>query len=411
MKTLYLDCAMGAAGDMLTAALLELLPDRDAAVAELNAIGIPGVVYDCETVLRCGIRGSHMSVKVNGQEESETMHHHHDQDHHDHGTHHDHDHGTHSHSHTGLHSIAHIVRDHLALPEDVKSDILAVYDLLAQAESQAHGIPVTDIHFHEVGTMDALADITAVCFLLHRLAPERIVASPVCTGSGQVRCAHGILPVPTPATAYLLQDIPAYGGTIRTELCTPTGAALLKHFVTRFDQMPVMTTHAVGYGMGTKEFEAANCLRAFWGETAEEDGQVAELACNLDDMTAEDVAFAMETLLDAGALDVWCSPVTMKKSRPGTVLTLLCREEDRQRMAALLLRHTTTIGVREHLCRRYTLTRRQDTVETPYGPVKRKTSAGYGVERAKYEYEDLARIARERGLTLAEVRALADGVQ
>ena len=182
----------------------------------------------------------------------------------------------------------------------------------------------------------------------------------------------------------------------------------MKHFASRFCEMPVMTTQAVGYGMGTKEFEAANCLRAFWGDTAETGGQGAELSCNVDDMTAEDMAFAMETLLKAGALDVWAAPVTMKKSRPGTVLTVLCREGDRAEMAALLLRHTTTIGVREHLCRRYTLTRTQDTVDTLYGPVRRKTSQGYGVTRSKYEYEDLARIADAQGLSLAEVRALAE---
>ena len=397
MKTLYLDCAMGAAGDMLTAALLELMPDRDAALADLNAIGVQGVVYGYETVTRCGVQGTHMSVKIDGAEESEAMHDHH----------HDHDHG-HEHHHTGLHGIGHLVRDHLRLPEAVKADVLAVYDLIAQAESHVHGVPVENIHFHEVGTMDALADVAAVCLLLHRLAPGEIVASPVCVGGGQVRCAHGLLPVPAPATAYLLQGVPAYGGTVRAELCTPTGAALLKHFASRFGEMPVMTTRAVGYGMGTKEFEAANCLRAFWGDTAETGGQVAELSCNVDDMTAEDMAFAMETLLKAGALDVWAAPVTMKKSRPGTVLNVLCREGDRAEMAALLLRHTTTIGVREHLCRRYTLTRTQDTVDTPYGPVRRKNSRGYGVTRSKYEYEDLARIAGEHGLSLAEVRALVE---
>ncbi len=268
MKTLYLNCGMGAAGDMLTAALLELMPDREAAIAELNAIGIPAVTYSCETVTRCGIRGTHMSVKVNGVEESETMHDHsHDHDH-GHEHHHDHDRGSggHHHHHTGLHRIEHIVRDHLDLPETVKDDVLAVYGLIAEAESHAHGVPVTDIHFHEVGTMDALADVSAVCLLLHQLAPEQIVASPVCVGGGQVRCTHGILPVPTPATAYLLQGIPAYGGPIQTELCTPTGAALLKHFITRFGEMPVMTASAIGYGMGTKEFDAANCICAFYGE-------------------------------------------------------------------------------------------------------------------------------------------------
>ena len=168
-----------------------------------------------------------------------------------------------------MHRIGHIVRDHLNLPEKVKEDVLAVYGMIAEAESHAHGVPVTEIHFHEVGTMDALADVSAVCLLLHKLAPEQIVASPVCMGSGQVRCAHGILPVPTPATAYLLQGIPAYSGDIKTELCTPTGAALLKRFVSRFGGMPVITTQAIGYGMGTKEFDAANCICAFWGETAE----------------------------------------------------------------------------------------------------------------------------------------------
>ena len=174
MKTLYLNCGVGAAGDMLTAALLELMPDKAGAIAELNAIGIPNVVYGYETVTRCGIRGTHMSVKVNGVEESEAMHDHH----HDHEHHHDHDHGEHHHHHTGLHGIEHIVRDHLNLPETVKEDVLAVYGMIAEAESHAHGVPVTEIHFHEVGTMDALADVSAVCLLLHKLAPEQIVASP-----------------------------------------------------------------------------------------------------------------------------------------------------------------------------------------------------------------------------------------
>ena len=393
MKTLYLDCGMGAAGDMLTAALLELMPDREAAVAELNAAGVPGVAYSCEAVTRCGIRGTHMSVQVNGVEESESMH-----DHHRHEGHH----------HAGLHGIEHIVREHLHLPEQVREDVLAVYGLLAEAESHVHGMPVTEIHFHEVGTMDALADITAVCLLLYKLSSEQIIASPVCVGGGQVRCAHGILPVPAPATAYLLRGIPAYSGAIQTELCTPTGAALLKRFVSRFEPMPVMAADAVGYGMGTKELETANCLRAFWGETATDAGQVAELRCNLDDMTAEAIAFAMETLLEAGALDVWAAPITMKKSRLGTLLTVLCREDDRRRMAELLFRHTTTIGIREQLCRRYTLERREETVATPYGPVRRKISSGYGVTRTKCEYEDLHRIAREQALPLETVRDAAE---
>ena len=389
MRILYLECNMGAAGDMLAAALLELMPDREEALAELNGIGIPRVTYSRETVCRCGICGTHLAVTIDGEEESEDMHAHR----------HPHD----GHHHGSLHKIEHLVTGHLALPDAVKEDVLAVYRLIAEAESAVHGVPVTEIHFHEVGTMDALADIAAVSLLLHKLAPDQILASPICVGSGQVKCAHGVLPVPAPATAHLLKGVPSYSGAIQTELCTPTGAALLKRFASGFGERPTMQVGAIGYGMGKKELDAANCVRAFWGETTETGGDVRELSCNLDDMTAEAVAFAMETLLEAGALDVWTTPITMKKSRLGTMLSLLCREEDSQRMAELLFRHTTTIGVREYACRRYTLDRTVDTVSTPYGDVRRKTSCGYGVTRKKYEYEDLARIARDYNMALNEV--------
>jgi uncharacterized protein (DUF111 family) len=162
--------------------------------------------------------------------------------------------------------IGHIVKDHLDLPENVKEDILAVYRLIAEAESKVHGMPVEEVHFHEVGTMDALADVTAVCMLMNMIGAEKITASPVNTGSGTVRCAHGILPVPAPATANILMGIPAYSNNIKGELCTPTGAALLKHFVDDFGPMQVMKTEAIGYGMGTKDFEQANCVRIMLGE-------------------------------------------------------------------------------------------------------------------------------------------------
>lgn len=259
MRILYLDCGMGAAGDMLAAALLELLPEADRApfVQELNSLGIPGVEFAAEPSVKCGITGTHMAVRVNGESEGGEHHHHH----------HEHEHGhSHEHHHSGMHDIEHIVSGHLNVPEAVKADILSVYNLIAEAESHAHGVPVTEIHFHEVGTIDAIADVTAVCLLMDRLAPEQVIASPVHVGCGQVKCAHGILPVPAPATAHILTGVPVYGGKINGELCTPTGAALLKHFASRFGDMPVMTLRSVGYGMGSKDFEAANCLRAMLGE-------------------------------------------------------------------------------------------------------------------------------------------------
>lgn len=388
MKTLYLDCSMGAAGDMLTAALLELLPDPEAFVAGLNGLGLPGVEFRREDAVKCGIAGTHMSVLVHGQEEDN----------------HDHDHGGHSHSHSGLSDIRHLVQEHLQVPEPVKADILAVYDLLAQAESRVHGVPVTQIHFHEVGTLDALADVTAVCLLMNRLAPDTVLASPVHVGSGRIRCAHGLLPVPAPATAELLRDVPIYGGKIAGELCTPTGAALLTHFVDRFGHMPPMRTQAIGYGMGKKDFEAANCIRAFLGQTEDLSDTVLELSCNVDDMTGEELGFALERLLEGGALEAYTIPIGMKKSRPGVLLRVLCSPERREDMLELLFRHTSTIGIREYETRRYVLRRTETQVSTPWGPVRRKDVNGYGVQRAKYEYEDLAGIAREQGLGLRQVQ-------
>lgn len=390
MKTLYLDCSMGAAGDMLAAALLELLPDPDAFVAELNALAIPGVKFSREASVKCGITGTHLQVTVHGEEEGAHDHHHaHSHDHH----------------HASLHDIEHIVRGHLSLPATVADNVMAVYRLIADAESKAHGKPVSEIHFHEVGTMDAIADITAVCLLMHRLAPDEVIVSPVHVGSGQVHCAHGILPVPAPATATILQDVPIYGGSIQGELCTPTGAALLKHFANSFGEMPVMRTSAIGYGMGQKDFPAANCVRALLGERSAASDDVIELCCNIDDMTGEAIGYAFDKLFAAGALDVYTIPIGMKKSRPGHLLHVICREADKDALVRALFAHTTTIGIRENRFRRYTLDRRIETIETADGPVRRKCSTGYGVSREKFEHDDLARIADAQGLSLREAEA------
>lgn len=403
MKTLYLDCSMGAAGDMLAAALLELLPDPDAFVAELNALAIPDVRFFREASVKCGITGTHLQVTVHGEEE--VAHDHHHAHPHDHAHAHHHDHAHSHHHHAGLHDIEHIVRGHLSLPATVADDVMAVYRLIADAESKAHGKPVSEIHFHEVGTMDAIADITAVCLLMHRLAPDEIIVSPVHVGSGQVHCAHGILPVPAPATATILQDVPIYGGSIQGELCTPTGAALLKHFASRFGEMPVMRTSAIGYGMGKKDFPAANCVRALFGERSAASDDVIELCCNIDDMTGEAIGYAFDKLFAAGALDVYTIPIGMKKSRPGHLLHVICCEADKDALVRALFAHTTTIGIRENRFRRYTLDRRIEPIETADGPVRRKCSTGYGISREKFEHDDLARIADAQGLSLREAEA------
>lgn len=389
MSILYLDCGMGAAGDMLTAALLELFPHPEKMVEALNALGVPGVRYQRELTQKCGITGTHMHVYVGDTEEGEHSHAHHE--------HHDH-------PHSSMEQLEHWI-GHIQASDAVKNNIRAVYNRIAQVESAVHGVSIQEIHFHEVGSLDALADVTAVCYLMEQLGNPTVYASPVHVGSGHVSCAHGILPVPTPATAEILKGIPIYGGQILGELCTPTGAALLKQFVAEFGNMPVMTPQAVGYGMGKKDFAMVNCVRAVLGSDSREGtDSIVELRCNLDDMTAEDIGFAMEQLLRAGAPEVFTTPIGMKKNRPGTMLTVLCRANQREEMVRLLLRHTSTLGIRESVCRRFTLTRREETVDTPYGKVRCKISEGYGVCRRKPEYDDLSAIAEAQQLPLSEIR-------
>lgn len=387
MKTLYIECNMGAAGDMLMAALLELHPNPDDFLCRLNALDIPNVHIEKKTGKKCGIVGTHIKVTVDGTEESEHIHeHHHNLEHH----------------HSSIKDIEHIV-GHLNLSKKVYNDVISVYRIIAEAESKVHNCEIQDIHFHEVGTMDAIADITGVCMLIDEINADEIMASAVNTGSGYVKCAHGILPVPAPATAYILRGVPIYGGDIRGELCTPTGAALLKHFVSRFDSMPIMNVHKIGYGLGTKDFERANCVRAFIGEISKNADRVAELVCNIDDMSGERIGFAMDRLFAAGALEVFTVPVGMKKNRPGVLLTCLCRENKKEEMIRLIFKYTSTIGIRENLLNRYVLDRTERVVSTKYGQIRVKESKGYGVVKTKAEYDDLEKMAVENNIDISDI--------
>ncbi len=386
MRTLYLDCSMGAAGDMLAAALLELYGDRDGFIGRMNALGIPGVTVRAEDRTSCGVRGTRFRVSVLGGEE--------------------HEHGRHG-QHRGISDIQGLIAS-LPLPGPVREDAAAVYSLIADAESRVHGVAVEQVHLHEVGALDAVADIAAVCTLMHELSPDTVCASPVNVGGGSVKCAHGVLPVPAPAAALLLQGVPIYGGG-DTELCTPTGAALLKYYVRSFSPLPAMTPEAVGYGMGSRDIAGAmNGLRAMLGGSPSGEGRVVELACNLDDMTGEDIGFAMERLLAAGALDVWTTPIGMKKCRPGVMLSCLCAVADADALLKCMFRHTSTLGIREYGPGRHTLSRRVRETQTSGGTLRVKTAVFEGQRRDKPEFEDLARIAREGDTPLAQLRREAE---
>ncbi len=434
MKTLFLECNMGASGDMLMGALYELLSDseKDTFLKSMNSLFPKQLMLSASPSEKCGIWGTKMNVVILGQEE--------------HGTVSEECPQTEEHAHIHLHtSYPQMLEqiDKLPVSPSVKEHAKAVYTLIGNAESAAHHTDISQIHFHEVGTMDALMDVVGCCQLLELLNPEQIIASPIHVGSGSVRCAHGILPIPAPATAEILKDIPIYGGSTEGELCTPTGAALLKHFVSQFTTMPPMSIERTGYGMGSKDFATANCLRAFWGSLsilpvpsprqlpgtptpgavkAVHEGetrpdfyteqfhsldQILELSCNLDDMTPETISYATKLLRDAGALDVYTTPINMKKDRPGILLTVLCNVSEESRFSRLILTHTATRGIRIQPCYRRTLDAQFRKISTVYGEITIKISTGYGITKCKPEYEDVAAAARQCKVPFQTVYAAA----
>lgn len=396
MKILYIECSMGVAGDMLMGALYELLNDEDRKkfTDKMNSLGIEGLHVEAVPSVKCGINGTHMNVTVDGHEELES---HHSEHHHHHGA--------------SMHDIRHVI-DAAGISENVKKNAVEVYECIAQAESRVHGKSADEIHFHEVGSKDAMADVIGCCMLIDIIGADRIVVSPVTTGFGNVRCAHGILPVPAPATALILNDVPLRAGSIEGELCTPTGAALVKHYADEFGNMPQMTVSRIGYGMGTKDFAAANCVRVFVGIQATRTAKtIVQLCCNIDDMTAEELGYAAELLMDEGALDVYTTAIGMKKSRPGTLLTVMCREEDRERIAGLIFRNTTTLGMRVYHCERMILERSEKTLHTEFGDVRCKEASGYGVVRSKLEYDDVRRLAKSSGRSIREIRDIIENME
>ena len=403
MKTIFFECNMGAAGDMLMSALYEICEEKEWFLHTMRKVFLPyGVTISAESSVKCGVRGTHMNISVHGIEEfssdaplpsgkhtqplkNETPAHDSQE--------------TGKQFHTDCTSLLTKIQS-LALPDTVKEEVAAIYHLIGDAESKVHGIPIDQIHFHEIGTLDALADIVGCALLIHSIAPEQILCTPIHVGNGFVRCAHGVLPVPAPATAELLKGIPYYTGSITSELCTPTGAAILKHYVSRFFSMPTLTTSAIGYGMGQKDFEFANCVRVFLGETAPQkkedlddvlpaDDSVLSVSCNIDDMTGEALGLATEIMMAAGALDVYTIPVQMKKNRPGILLTCICEPEEREKFTGLFFLHTSTRGVRYQLFERAKLESTFETRTSAYGDIRIKRSRGYGIEKEKPEFEDL----------------------
>ena len=431
-KILYLDCFSGISGDMLVGALLDAGAPFDALERVVESLGLEGVSIGRERVDRAGIGATKFRV-ADGAAPADGGHdHHHDHahghaDHHDHahgheGHGHDHQHHGHQHEtgagpahhHRGLSEITAIV-DRAALPAAARERAAGLFRRLAEVEAGIHGVPVEEVHLHEVGAIDSIVDITLAVAALEWLAPDRVVVSPLNVGSGTVVCEHGELPVPAPATVELLAGAPVYARGPSVELVTPTGALLATAYADAFGPLPPMRVERIGYGAGNRDLPARpNVLRALVGAADEEpaDAAVSErvvvLECEIDDMNPQLYGVLMERLTDAGAFDVFYAPIQMKKNRPGTLVTVVAPPARREALAGLLFAESTTIGVRVTETARERLDREVVTVESPIGPVRIKVARrGGAVVNAAPEFEDCARLAAERGLPVKTAQALA----
>jgi pyridinium-3,5-bisthiocarboxylic acid mononucleotide nickel chelatase len=420
-KSLYLDCISGISGDMLLAALIDLGADPDFIKKELLKLPIDDFDLWVETVDKRGITAKKLFLRLpEGGEE----HHHHDGEAHGHSHEHSHGHGQvigehHHHEHRKAAVILEMIRES-ELPERVKRRSLTIFEQIAAAEGKIHGIDPAKVHFHEVGAMDSIIDTVGICLALEALGIDTLLASTVPTGYGKVRMAHGLYPVPAPATAELLQGIPLAKSHSEGELTTPTGAGVLKALVSRFGPLELFTVEKIGYGAGTKDFAVPNVIRVLMGQShAAEDQQgdsaeretIAVLEAQVDDCTGETCGYVMERLFETGALDVYFTAVQMKKNRPGALVTVLCVPELADRLEELLLRESTTFGVRRNVWTRRILAREFAIRETPYGAVRVKIGRLDGeAVQATPEYEDVARLAREKSVPFLEVyRAAAHG--
>jgi uncharacterized protein (TIGR00299 family) protein len=456
-RTLYLDCFAGASGDMLLGAMLDCGLDFELLKTELRKLGVEGYELSLKRVDRSGIMASkfdvHLIEKTRGQghaaspEPATAREHSHEHEHshsHSHSHRHDHEHShshshsdgqshshehshSHSHSHSGSHEHSH-AHDHghrglseikrmievSALSERIKNRAKAIFQRIGEAESKIHGVPIETVHFHEVGAIDSIVDIVGACIGFDALQIDRILSSPLHVGSGTFKCAHGTYPVPGPATAELLKGVPIYSREIQGELVTPTGAAIISTLAEGYSQTPAMRIEKVGYGAGTREYpKFPNVLRAILGELEEDADRtpttVTVIEANIDDLNAQVFGYLMEKVLEAGALDIFYTPVQMKKNRPGVLLTVLCRPEDRGRMCDLLFRETTTLGVRYRDERREILMREFVTVDTEYGPIRIKVAKSNEGRVLNYspEFEDCRTAAEKHQAGLREIQTAA----
>lgn len=420
MKILHLDAFAGISGDMSVSALRDLGVPEDVFQSALASLGIDLPACTFERGERNGISGWRFRVKGHDEQEGNiATHHHHHQGHshaheanHDHPHDEEHDHG-HSHSHGRNHAEIRKILSESGLNPEVKNRALAVFQRIAIAEGAIHGVPPETVGFHEVGAEDSIADIVATCAGIAHLQIDQISCGPLIEGSGHIHCAHGTFPLPAPATLALLKGIPFRQVEEPWEHITPTGAAILAEYATTFGPMPEMSVSVIGYGLGSRVTpNRPNVLRLILGESLDSKNitsdEVVELRCNLDDLTPEHSASALEALLKAGALDVTLTPTVMKKGRAGWILEVLTHEEKAAELSELMLRQTTAFGVRQHRLNRLKLERHQREVETQYGMISVKVGSLRGeILQQSPEFSSCAEAAEKHDVSARLVHVAA----
>lgn len=385
MKILYYDCFAGISGDMHLGAMIDAGVDPQHLKEELKKLPVQGIRLEISRDKKNSIEGTRVKVVDENSQ--------------------------HEHVHRSLHDIESIIASS-ALDESTQNRALYMFKLIAKAEAKIHGTSIENVHFHEVGAIDSIADITGAAICLEYLNPDKIISSPVELGSGMVRCAHGLIPVPAPATSEILKDIPVKMGNTNHEATTPTGAAILAANVDEFSDKIHFNPIKIGYGIGARDADLPNILRVFLAEVSEKyktDGEAMMLETNIDDMSPEDYGYLMDLLFDHGAYDVFTSPVTMKKSRPATKISVLCSKSNQQMMAEILFRHSTTLGIRSTSVSKLMMAREIEEFTTSLGQVKIK-KALYNGELIKWkpEFEDCKSLARKHQLSIQQVRKIIE---
>ena len=405
MKTLYFDCSSGISGNMTLAALTEIIGDENYLVEELKKLHIDGYTIDISKKVKNGITGTHVDVILAHQHEHSHVHeeHEHHHEHEEHNHEHSYEHH-HHHEHRNLHDVCEII-DNSDIDEESKDLAKRIFMRVAKAESKVHNKPLDEVHFHEVGAIDSIVDIVGTAILINKIHPDKIISSVVNDGHGFIECAHGTMAVPVPATSEIFanSDVKFRQIDIDTELVTPTGAAIIAELSSEFTTLPAMKIQKIGWGAGTKDLKIPNILKVYYGEMQEKNQKIVVMETNIDDCSGEILGYTEELLFENGALDVFYTPIFMKKNRPAYRLTVVCKEPDMQTLQNIIFRETTTIGIRYRFEYRTELEREQILIDTKYGTLKAKKVVNNGETYIYPEYESVKELAKKNDIPLKEV--------